>query len=310
MEIPEEANHKRVSARRVVITSFLVDILDVASSLFVAVLSGSVIMVAQVLQGAADLVSSGFLILGVSRSKRPADKNYPFGYGRELYFWTMVSALVTFSVTSSLSIYLGWQRFLHPEPIHDLFLAYLVLVVTAGTNGYSFSLSLSRMFDGQKLSRVSQVFMNSPLIETKTTLILDLMGTVASILGFFSLVLYGISGDLRLDGLGAILIGITLAIFALFLLKTVKDYLIGKSASPEIEARIRNAALSVAKVNSVLDLKTIHLSPEKFLVNLEVNLADDMDTDEIEVIVDEIKAHVQSEVRGIEHIQVELETPG
>src|SRR3990167_2346825 len=141
------APKKQITARRVVITSFLVDLIDVISSLVIAILSGSVVMLAQVLQGLADLASAGFLILGVKQSTKPTDKKHPFGHSREIFFWAMLSALTMFGITASLSFYLGLQRFLRPETIENINLAYLVLGITTITNGYSFTLSFRRLME-------------------------------------------------------------------------------------------------------------------------------------------------------------------
>lgn len=103
---------KSISLERVVFTSFLVDVSDVAINVTVALFSGSVTMLSQALEGGADLLSSGLILIGVKSSKRPADKRHPYGYGRELYFWTFLSGLATFGVTATLSFYLGLRRYL------------------------------------------------------------------------------------------------------------------------------------------------------------------------------------------------------
>ena len=299
----------RIPASRVVLTSFLVDVLDVATSLIIAILTGSVVMIVQVLQGISDLAASGFLVLGVRRANKPADIKHPFGHGREIYFWALLSALLTFGVTATLSFYLGLQRYLNPHNLHNLPLAYLVLGLTTLTNAYSFSLSAKRLLHETKFSELPKIFSQSPLIETKTTLVLDLMGTSASLMGLIALILYGITGDLKFDGLGAMIIGIALGAMALLLLKSVNDLMIGKSASEAEAEKIREAAMEFPQVKNILDLRTLYLDPEKLMVNLEVHLKDNLTADEIEVLVDKIKESIKSKVENVHHIQVELETP-
>lgn len=299
----------RVSALKVIITSFFVDVLDVLLNVIVAFLSGSVVMLSQALEGIADLVSSGLLMVGVVRSTKPADKRHPFGYGREIYFWSMLSALVIFGVTALFSIYFGWQRFLNPEPISNLNLAFGVLGFTVLTNGYAFYLSLKRITYNKKFAQIAKIFMRSSLIETKTALVLDLMGTLSSILGLISLLLFKFSGDFRFDGLGAMVIGATLAVLSVFLLLSVKELLIGKSASLETEDKIRLAALSTPGVDEILGLKTLNIGSEKLLVNIDVHLKGNQTIEDIEKLIDKIKTSVRREVPSVHHIQVELETP-
>src|SRR5687768_2919413 len=106
-----------VSAQKVVLTSVFVDLVDVILNIAVAIFTGSVVMLAEALQGAADLLAAGLIFIGLRRARKKADSEHQFGHGKELYFWTLISAVVMFTLTSGLSIYFGFQRFTHPEPI-------------------------------------------------------------------------------------------------------------------------------------------------------------------------------------------------
>lgn len=305
----EKTSQKHISAKRVIITSFVVDFSDIALSIFVTIVSGSVIMLTQVLEGISDLAASGILVLGLNRSLKTEDKSHPFGYGREIYFWTLISALITFGVTSTLSIYFGLERFINPRPVHDVWLAFAVLAITLITNGYSFFLSLKRLLRKRRLKYVLRIFYKSSLIETKTTFILDFMGAVASFLGLIALFIYAFTGDYRYDGLGAIIIGISVGIGAVFLIMGIRDLLIGKSASSDVENKIKNAALNVDEVKDVLNIKTLHVGPEKLLVDLDVHMEARLTTRELEKLVDKIKKEIRAEVPTVKYLQVELETP-
>lgn len=103
-------------------------------------------MLSQLLEGISDLLSSGLLMVGLVRSRQKANREHPFGFGRELYFWALLSAVVTFTVTATLSIFFGWQKFLHPAPVHNIYSAFIVLGITALTNGYAFYLSFWSCF--------------------------------------------------------------------------------------------------------------------------------------------------------------------
>ncbi len=300
---------QRPSATRVIVTSFLVDFVDVATSLIVAIITGSVVMIAEALQGLADLAASGFLLIGLIRSKKPSDQQHPFGYGRELYFWTMLSGVLILGVTSTMSIYFGWQRFINPLPIHNINFAFAILGLSTLTNGYAFSLSVRRLLRGRSVLGIRKVFVRSSLIETKTAFVLDLMGVLAAVFGFLALAFYRITGNLMFDGLGAMTIGILLAIFGVILIIPIRELIIGQSASPEVESKIRKATLKQPEVKEVLDLKTIHMGPERLLVNAEVNLKSNLTTKDIEGIMDRIKESIKKEVPEVKHIQIEVETP-
>lgn len=300
---------KRLTAKRVILTSFLVDVLDVVTGLIVAVISGSVVMMTEVLEGTADLVASGLLLLGAQRSLRREDKSHPFGYGREIYFWTLISALIMFGITATMSIYFGWQRLIHPRAIQSIGLAIFVLLIAFCSNGYSFLLSLKRLLRQRSLKHIVRIFFRSSLVETKTTFILDLMGTIAAVIGMVSLSIDLLTGNPRLDGIGAIIIGCVLAVLSIFLIASIRDLLVGRSAAPETEYKIRQAALEINEVDDVLDLKTLHVGSEKLLVNMDVHMSAKLTTRDLERLIDEIKAKVREVVPSVRYLQIELETP-
>jgi len=300
---------KPITAKKVIVWSFAVDLLDILLSLGAAIITGSIVMFTEALEGVSDLVSSGLLLIGLKRSTKKDDRAHPFGYGREIYFWTLLAALVMFGITSSVSIYLGWERFWNPHELHDIHLAFIILFFGVITNGYAFYLSFKRLMKKRSIGQIIRIFYRSSLIETKTTFTLDLMGTVAAILRILALTAYVLTGDARFDGIGAMVVGVALAFFAFILLLGIRDLLVGKSASPETEAKIRDAALAVDEVAEVLDLKTLHVGSEKLLVNLEVNMNNDLNTDELEKLMDKVKESIQIQVPSVKYIQVELETP-
>lgn len=304
-----ELTPKRVSSDRVVLTSFVVSISDVVLNLVVAWLSGSVIMISQALEGGADLLTAGLLLIGLDRARAPSDRKHPYGHGRELFFWTFLAALATFVITAGASFYFGLQRYREPEAIKNIYLVMAMLMFAVITNGYSMNLSLKRLLGERSFSHLWIVFKDSALIETKTTFVIDLMGTAASILGLISLLLYTLTDNYRFDGVGAMAIGVTLGILAFFIIESAKDLLVGQSAPPQVEEKIIKIATSLPKVNKVLDLRTIYIGSEKLLINMEVHLQDRMETDEIEKLIDKIKEDIKKEIPAASHVQIELETP-
>ncbi len=298
-----------IPAIRVALTSFVVDLTDIVFNLIVALLSGSVILTTQWLQGIADLVSSALIVIGVERSKKPADQAHPFGYGRELFFWTLLASLFMITVTATLSFYLGVQKLFHPASISHLPLAFFVLTLGIFTNGYALSLSWKRLRRSRPLQSLSDIFFHSPLIETKTTFVLDLIGTLASLVGFLALLIYSLTNDLRFDALGAITISIILFILAFILLFSVRDLIIGRRASSKIERQIILSVENIWGVVQVLDLRTSIIGPESILVNLEVQLLPNLTTQRIERVIDRIKLATTTKIPSIKHIQVEIETP-
>jgi cation diffusion facilitator family transporter len=300
---------KSISDIRVVATSLTVSVSDVALNFFVALLTGSTVMLTQALQGLSDLVTAGILYIGVRRSRRIADLKYQFGYGREIFFWVLIAGIFMFIGTGALSVYFGYQQFSHPEPIEYTGVAFAMLVLGVLTNLYAFSLSLRRMHKFDIAKGWRHQLLHSSIVETKATFLIDFLGTTAAFFGFITLLAYVFTGDAKFDGLGSMIIGLSMMLVSTLLIRDVRDLIVGKAVDPEVSERIIGATQTVEGIQSVLDLRTMYLGSAKLLVIIEVHVTDDLNTDQIEKIVDNVKTVVQQNVPEVHHIQVEVETP-
>lgn len=302
-------NKSPLTAKRVVFTSFLVDATDFVINLLVTIFTGSAIMLAETLQGGFDMTASIFLLLGLSRSKKKRDNIHQFGHGRELYFWTLISALIILLGTGIPSLIAGIHRIFQPEMVENINLAYVVLGIALITNSYSFRLSRSRLLAGETSKNALKVFLASHKVETKGTFILDSIGAISAFSGLASLVLYGLTGEYRFDGVGAAIIGISAIIMALLLISSVKDLLVGRAASPEIERKIRNLISSHSEIKKVLNLRTMYMGPEAILVDTGIYLDKALSFTEAEIFVEKLKEELESQIPQARFIQIEVETP-
>ena len=300
---------KPISDFRVVATSAVVSLFDVALNIFVAVITGSAVMLAQALQGLSDLVTGGILFFGVRRSKRTADHNFQFGYGREVFFWVLIAGIIMFAGTGGASLYFGYQQLVNPGPVESVWIAMVMLVIGFMTNFYAFRLSLKRLAQRSNGGSVWKQLLSSSIVETKATFVIDLLGTLAAVFGFTALLLFIITGHEQFDGIGSIVIGLSMMVGACLLLRDVHDLIVGKAVDATTSQEIIAAAVSVDGVNEVLDLRTMYLGSERLLVIMEVHIEDNRHTDEIEQITDNIKHVVHKRIPIVGHIQVEIETP-
>lgn len=300
---------KQISDVRVVATSITVSVSDVLLNLFVAIFTGSTVMLSQALQGLSDLVTGGILYLGVKRSNRKADLKYQFGYGREIFFWVLIAGMLMFIGTGAASFYFGYQQFTNPHAIGHVGFAFAMLVWGFTTNLYAFSLSLKRMHRSSLTKGWWHQLLRSSIVETKATFLIDFLGTTAACFGVIALLAYVLTGNVQFDGIGSMVIGISMMLVSVLLIRDVRDLIVGKAIEPEVSDRIIGTTQTVEGVLSVLDLRTMYLGSAKMLVIIEVHVQDGFDTDKIESIVDNIKTVVQQNVPEVHHIQVEVETP-
>lgn len=300
---------KKLSDVRVVVTSFVVSVGDVLFNFIVAFVTGSAVMLSQGLQGLSDLITGGILYKGVKRSKRKADLRYQFGYGREVFFWVLMAGILMFLGTGGLSVFFGYRQIIDPTVVENAGLAIGMLLFGLATNGYAFSLSLRRLHNAEPGRDWWHRLLRSSIVETKATMLIDFLGTVGTILGLAALTAYVITGNPQFDGVGSILIGLSMMVGAFLLIRDVRDLIIGRSVDQSVSDQIIGATETVQGVQSVLDLRTMYLGSARLLVIVEVHVQDGLDTDQIEQIVDNIKMVVSRDNPQVEHIQVEIETP-
>ena len=261
-------------------------------------------MLVETMQGVADLTSVSLLVIGHRRSHRRANKQHPFGFGKEVYFWSILSSFIIVAITATMSFFFGYQEFMHPTKVENIYFAYLILGIAIVTNSYAFWLGAQKLLGDRPLKNIVRVFVQSHRIAAKTTVVLDAMGTMAAVIGLSSLVAYQVRGNIFLDGIGAMLMAVGLAVFAILLLIGALNLITGQSAPADVQHNIRNKVLEVAGVREVVGLSTMMLGSEGILVNIEVHLKNDLTTDQIEEIIAEIKHHVHKIGPGMQvHVE-------
>lgn len=268
--------------------------------------SGSAVLFSGTLHSLADVLASSFLLIGFYSAKNGDPLRYHFGRGRETFFWALMASIFTFGVASTLSVREGWSQIVNPELITNLGVIFLVLGIDLFVNLATVYLQVQEL--SQKGVNIITAVRRSHKTLVKAALLGDFMGVMANFVGFAALGIFAVTGDIFYDGLGSVVIGLSLAVFSLLLIAQIKTLLVGRATSLQVQKQITSAAESVKGVVAVRELRTMILSPDEILVNLEVNLVDDLDTDDIEVIMDRIRERVAKKVPRAKFIQVEVES--
>lgn len=297
---------KEITPDRVIKTSLIFNIGDILLNGFAAIITGSSVMLAGTLRGLADLITVIFLYIGVKRSTKRPNKEFNFGYGRELYFWVLCAAITMFVITASLSFHSGLTKFLNPEPLERTAWAYFVLAAGIATNTYALSFSYRKIKSAQTKASIIKNFSSSRLLEVKTAFITDLMGSVSASFGITALIIYGITGDARYDGLGAMIIALAIASFALILIFEAKEMIIGRSVSSDEKRMIKRIAETHPLVNKVLQITTMHFGSEELYVNLNINVKDNLKTQQIEKLIEEVEKNIIKAKPEADIVQIEI----
>lgn len=259
-----------------------------------AAMSGSSAMTSEAIHSLVDTGNEVLLLYGLKRAAKPADKIHPYGYGRELYFWSFVVALLIFAVGACASIYEGVQHIRHPEAVRSLWINFTVLGLAAifesiswwfGWKAFSKTRRSRSIWDTVVASKDPATFM--VFFEDSAALIGIAIAAVATFLAWKL-------ESPWIDGVGSILIGIVLAAIALVLGRESKELLIGERAAPELSAAIRETASKDPCVHRVVDITTSQLGPEQVIATIAVEIDETLQVPEVESMIDRIEEAIRA----------------
>lgn len=289
----------------------LVANLLIAIAKFVAgLVSGSAAMLAEAAHSVADTTNQVFLLVSLSTSTGAPDVEHPYGHGKDRFFWSFLVAVLIFFVGALFSIYHGVTAVLHAgEESHGPFLiGYVVLGVSFVFEAISLAVTTREFWRAGREENHS--FLEHFRLTRNTTIKVPLYEDTAALGGIViaaaGLFLTQISGNPIFDGLASIGVGIVLLVVAWELGSDSRRLLLGESMLPEDRERVREILLSFPEVVEVLRLLTMHLGPRSVLVNAEIHVIDELNTDGIEDLLERITRKVRGEVPEVTQTFIEL----
>lgn len=271
-----------------------------------AVFTGSSAMLSEGIHSLVDTGNGGLLLLGIHRSKEPADAMHPFGHGKELYFWSLIVAVLIFGVGGGISAYEGILHLLHPTALQDPTWSYVVLGLAALFEGIVFWIAL-RQFQSEK--EVNEGFWaairSSKDPSTFTVLFEDAAALLGLLVAFLGIFLAHQFQRPWLDGAASVGIGLILATAAGFLVYESKGLLVGEGADPETLASIRALAEADPAVRQVRNPLTMHFGPETILLTVDIEFDHQLSAAEVETAVDRLETAIRKRYPKIRHIYIE-----
>jgi len=280
-------------ARTAVWAALAGNLLVAATKAGAAAFTGSSAMLSEAVHSAVDTGNEVLLLYGMRRARRAPDHDHPAGYGRELYFWSFVVALLVFALGASVSVVQGVQRVRHPEPIENPLVSEIVLAAAFVFEGWSWIVSVRQFRQAKGELGWYAAFLASkdpPLFMVMFEDSAALAGIVIAAVG----TLLAAHLDLpRADGVASILIGLVLAVTSTLLLRESKSLLIGERADGELVRSmldIANAACGTSRANGVL---TIHLAPDQVMAAMSFEFDDALTAPQIEQMVADIERRIQ-----------------
>ncbi|MGH8030172.1 MAG: cation diffusion facilitator family transporter [Arenimonas sp.] len=257
-----------------------------------AAMTGSGAMVAEAVHSLADCGNQGLLLVGIKRAKRPPTPDFPLGYGKEVYFWSFLVAMLLFSVGGAFSVYEGIHKLVEPEPLSRPWIAVVVLAISVVLEWLSLRACLqeiNQVREGRSLWAWFRESRNAEMIVLYGEQLAALLGLLLA-LGAVSLTL--VTGNPVYDAIGTLGIGVLLIVVAMFVAFEVKGLLIGQSVAPEQREAIRAWLQARPEIREVFNVITLQLGPD-VLVAVQARMDGEMRTDALVASINVIEAELR-----------------
>jgi cation diffusion facilitator family transporter len=273
-----------------------------------AAFTGSSAMLTEGIHSLVDTGNGGLLLVGISKSKKPADAAHPFGYGKELYFWTLIVAMLIFGVGGGVSIYEGILHLLHPSPLEDPFWNYVVLGIAIVFEAIVFMIAFKQFQALKGEESTWQAIRTSKDPTTFTVLFEDaaaMLGLIAAAVGIF---LGHQFNNPYFDGAASIVIGLILTAVAFFIGYESKGLLVGEGADPATLQSIKRLAESEPTITTVERPLTMYFGPHTVLLTMDVQFRNDLSGSERDAAVQRLEQAIREEHHDINHIFIEAKS--
>jgi cation diffusion facilitator family transporter len=295
------------SSKKAIFAALIGNSLIAVTKFAAAVHTGSSAMMSEGIHSLVDTGNQVLLLHGIKVSNRPASPEFPFGHGKEIYFWSFVVAMLIFALGGTVSIYKGWQHLSHPTTIENIMVNYAVL-------GFAVVFEAAALWVAFKefnLSRGSRGIIKAIVRGKDPTLFVVVFEDTAALVGLLialgGLVMYQLTGNPVYDALASIGIGVVLVFTAIILAIESKSLLIGESADPRVVAQIRGILDEDDRVISVNEIATLHMGPEFIVVTVSVDFIDALSSGKVEMAVTHINKTIKALDPRIKRVFIEAE---
>jgi cation diffusion facilitator family transporter len=284
------------------------NLLIAVSKFVAAIFSGSAAMMAEGVHSLVDTGNQTLLLLGIHKSRKPADAKHPYGYGKELYFWSLIVAIVLFGLGGGISIYEGVNQVLHPRELGDPTWSYVVLAIAFFAEGIAGYIALRELLKAAGEKSLWHAVRTSKDPAVFTILGEDFAALLGVVVAFLGIYFGHRFNNPYLDGTASIIIGLILAIVAVFLVYESKGLIIGEAADPEVVKSIREIARSDPAVIEVADPLTLHFGPNQVLLNINVEFRSPLTLADLTAAISRMETKIREKHPSIGHVFIESES--
>lgn len=264
-------------------------------------------MISEGIHSTVDTTNQLLLLYGLKRSKKAADQSHPFGYGKELYFWSFVVSILIFGLGGALSIYQGIAHIFEPELMKDPFWNYIVLFLSLIFEGTSLVIAVKEF----NKTRNGMGWWDAIVKSKDPSSFLVVFEDGAAVAGLIIVMtLMGISHWLQipeLDGLASVIVGLLLVFVSFILARESRSLLMGEGIAPETRDKIAQLAEKDVTVVKTKNILSTYQSPEEVILMLIVDFEEHLDTEEITVAIHRIRENIKKEFPLVRFVIIQPE---
>lgn len=281
-------------SKKVILAALVGNSLIAVTKFIAASITGSSAMFSEGIHSLVDTGNQVLLLYGMKAAKKPASERFPFGHGKEIYFWSFVVAILIFAVGAGISIYEGIHHIRHPEEITSPVINYIVLGLAILFEGGALYIAVKEFGKVKGKMRTIEAVQKGKDPTFFVVLFEDSAAMAGLVIALIGVSLTQITGQLFWDGLASIFIGFILAGTAIWLAYETKSLLIGEGAPKETVENIKRLANNHPAIEKINEVLTLHMGPDFILANISVEFKDGQQVGEIErnihALTEEIKA--------------------
>ena len=277
------------SSKRVVYAALAGNLAIAVTKFVAAAITGSSAMLSEAVHSLVDSINQLLMLYGIKRAAKPPDEHRPFGYGRELYFWAFIVALLVLALGAGVSVYEGITHLMHPEPIRQPLVNYIVLGAALLFEGTSWLIALRAFRASKGKLGYFEAFRRSKNPTTFTVLFEDTAALLGLLIALIGITASQVWQQPAFDGIASIAIGVVLAASSLLLARETKDLLVGEPASPQVRDDILRIATADPDVRCANGVLTVQLGPDQIVAALSLDFEDALTTPQIEACVDRVE---------------------
>lgn len=279
-----------------VIKSLVVNALIASSKGVAAAITGSGAMLAETLHSFSDCGNQILLLRGIQQSTKPPDAKYPFGYGRNMYFYSFIVALLLFTAGGMFSIYEGIHKLGDPEEVGDIKVAMIILGISIALEGWS---TLGNIKEMNKRRGTTPFF--TYLKDSKDSDLIVVFGeNSAAVLGLLfagiAILVSKLTDDGRWDAAGSVAVGVVLVAVAVFLGREIKGLLVGEAADPGLVQTVTDVANGQAHMEKVVQVLSVQQGPGEILLAIKIKFAAGIDSDTLVDDINEFEKKLREKV--------------